>query len=146
MASRLGERRLAVVFAAILIAAIGGLYATVQFLQPAPVTSSEVRSVRLDIDGSDWQTHYESDLTTNNTAFALLREASERLDFSVNVVYYQVPRGVFVLGINGTLNGAGGRYWQYWVNDDYGAVAADHHRLRDGDSVRWRFIESQEGA
>lgn len=146
MAPKLSERRQAVVFAAILIAAIAGLYATIQWTQPAPVASAEVRSVQLDIEGAGWATSYQSDVTTNNTAFGLLREASMRLGFSLHVVYYQVPRGVFVLGINGTMNGDGGRYWQYWVNGGYGPVAADHHRLHDGDSVQWRFTASQEGS
>jgi len=77
--------------------------------------------------------------TTNNTAFAILREASVALGFSLTYVPYEIPKGVFVTGINGSANGDGGRYWQYWVDGTYGTVAADHQALRDGAVVLWTF-------
>jgi hypothetical protein len=145
MALRLSERLQAVVFVAILTAAIAGLYATAQLLQPDPVTRSEVLSVRLDVQGSGWSIPYRPEATTNNTVFHLLLEASVRLGFSVDYVHYEIPEGIFVLGINGSTNGDGGRYWQYWVNSVYGTVAADHRALGDGDAVQWRYAVPEEG-
>src|SRR5688572_13324595 len=145
MAFRLSERVQAVVFVAILIAAIAGLYAAAEMLQPDPVTTSLVRSVRLDVQGNGWSILYRPEATTNNTAFDLLVEASVRLGFSVDYAHYEFPKGVLVIGINESMNGNGGRYWQYWVNGVYGPVAADHRGLRDGDAVIWRYTVSQEG-
>src|SRR5205807_2274536 len=94
---------------------------------------------RLDVQGEGWSIRYEPVATTNNTAFAILQEASVALGFSLTYVPYEIPNGVFVTGINGSMNGDGGRYWQYWVDGTYGAVAADHQGLRDGDVVQWTF-------
>ena len=146
MVASLSERHQAVLFAGVLIASIAGLYAAAQLLQPPPVLAYVVHFVQLDVEGSGWSIHYAPTATTNNTAFALLLEASTRLGFSVAYVPYQIPQGFFVTAINGSANGGGGRFWQYWVNGAYGDVAADHQALHDNDIVLWNFAPSQEGA
>lgn len=145
MAVRLGERSQAVLFAAILMVAIAGLYASTQLLQPAPVSAYVVHLARLDLNGADWSMRYTSIATVNNTAFGLLLEASTRLGFSLAYVSYEIPKGVFVTAINGAVNGDGGRYWQYWVNGQYPSLAADHMALHDRDIVLWKFVSAQEG-
>jgi Domain of unknown function (DUF4430) len=142
---RLGERRQAVLFAAILITAIAGLYAATQLLEPASVGAYVVHLANLEVEGSGWSVHYVAIATMNNTAFGLLREASARLGFSLAYVPYEIPKGVFVTGINGSVNGEGGRFWQYWVNGQYANLAADHMPLHDRDVVQWKFSGSQEG-
>jgi Domain of unknown function (DUF4430) len=141
----LSERAQALVFVGILVAGIAGLYATAQIVQPAAVPTASVHSVRLEVDGSGWTIHYGPERTTNNTAFGILLEASDVLDFSVRYQRYEIPKGVLVLGINGSMNGNGGRYWQYWVNGVYGTVAADYQGLQDGDLVTWTYAVSQGG-
>ena len=88
---------------------------------------------------------YRPNATSNNTVFGLLLEASRALGFSVRYAVYEIPNGVLVTAINGSANGDGGRYWQYWVNGVYGAVSADHGALHDNDVVMWEFTLSQEG-
>ena len=144
MALRLSERQQAILFAAILIAAITGLYATTLLLQPTPVQASVVRLVRLDVEGVGWSIQYAPLTTNNNTAFGLLLEASAKLAFPVAYVWYQIPQGVFVTAINGSSNGEG-RYWLYQVNGLYPNIAADHRALHDDDIVRWSFSTAQEG-
>ncbi len=139
------ERWQAVAFTVILIAAIAGLYATTLMLQPASVTPSVVHAATLDVRGASSTIRYRPLTTTNNTAFDLLREASVRLGFPIEYVPYAIPKGIFVTSINGSTNGDGGSYWQYWVNGIYGTVAADHAVLHDGDAVLWTFSVPQEG-
>ena len=139
------ERWQAVAFTVILIAAIAGLYATTLLLQPASVTPSVVHAATLDVRGASSTIRYRPLTTTNNTAFDLLREASVRLGFPIAYVPYAIPKGIFVTSINGSTNGDGGSYWQYWVNGIYGTVAADHAVLHDGDAVLWTFSVPQEG-
>lgn len=145
MAPRLSERQQAIVFVAILIAAIAGLYATTQLIQPVPVQASAVHQVHLEVEGGSWSIAYAPLATMNNTALGLLLEASAKQGFPVAYVWYQIPQGVFVTAINGSVNGEGGRYWQYWVNGVYGDVAADHKALHDDDLVVWSFSSSQGG-
>lgn len=146
MAPRLSERKQAVLFAAILMAAIAGLYAATQLLQPAPVQAYVVRAVRLEIDGAGWTIRYDPSATPNNTVFSLLLEASNRLGFPVEYVPYQIPQGMFVTAINGSVNWEDGHFWQYWVNGAYGHIASDYRALHDGDAVLWKFDISREGA
>ena len=145
MVRRLSERQQAVLFAAVLLTAIGGLYAMTQLLQPAPVQVRIVGSPTLDVRGEGWSIRYEPASTINNTAFGILSEASARLGFPLTYATFQIPQGVFVTAINGSVKGEGGRYWQYWVNGVYGDVAADHKPLHDDDVVLWSFSASQDG-
>jgi len=144
VAVRMSEKQQAILFAAVLIAAIAGLYATTLLLQPVPVQASEVHFARLDVEGVGWSIQYAPVTTNNNTAFGLLLEASAKLAFPVAYVWYQIPQGVFVTAINGSVNGEG-RYWLYQVNGVYPNIAADHRALHDDDVVRWSFSTAQEG-
>jgi hypothetical protein len=145
LARRISERAQAVAFVAILVAAIVGIYAVAQSYGAPSVPASRVRSIHLAIEGDNWAISYVSSDTENNTAFGILHEASDRLGFALVYRSYDVPPGILVLGINGSMNGEGGRYWLYWVNGVYGTVAADRQALRDGDTVLWRFSDRYEG-
>jgi len=46
--------------------------------------------------------------------------------------------GYFIRGIGGTRN-SDGRYWTFYVNGSYSMVGASQYRLREGDSVEWKF-------
>src|SRR5207245_918238 len=140
----MSEKQQAILFAAVLLAAIAGLYATTLLLQPGPVQASEVHFARLDVEGVGWSIQYAPVTPNNNTAFALLLEASAKLAFPVAYVWYQIPQGVFVTAINGSVNGEG-RYWLYQVNGAYPNIAADHRALSDDDVVRWSFSTAPAG-
>jgi hypothetical protein len=146
VALKLSERRQAVLFAAVVMTAIAGLYGTTVLLQPTPVSVRVVGFVQLDVEGAGWSIRYAPSVTSNNTAFGLLVEASTKFGFTVAYITYQIPQGVLVTAINGSANGDGGRYWQYWVNGAYGAVAADHEALHDHDVLLWNFTASVGGS
>ncbi len=81
----------------------------------------------------------------NNTAFSLLLEAGVRIGFNVQWTEFAIPPGIFVTAINGTVNGTHGKYWQYWVDGQYGDIAADRKELFDGNVLLWKFDVSGEG-
>lgn len=105
-----------------------------------------VSGVSLDVNGASWSIHYGPVTTTNNTAFGILLEAARHMGFSVHWVNYTLPAGVFVISINGSANGQGGEFWQFWVNGVYGDAAADRIALSDGAAVTWSFTMDQGGA
>ena len=146
MARRMSELTKAAIFLVVLGVAIAGLWGWIQVSQPPPVKAAGVTGVSLEVDGAGWTVAYGPVTTTNNTAFGILLEAARHLGFTVHWINYTLPPGVFVLAINGTSNGQGGNFWQYWVNGTYGDVAADHAPLTDGSTVVWRFIADQGGA
>ncbi len=48
---------------------------------------------------------------------------------------------VFVTSIAGTSNNeSAGLWWQYWVNDELGPVAANKYQVQDDDAVSWKRI------
>lgn len=74
----------------------------------------------------------------DSTVFSLLKELAKREGFEVKSTIYK-GMGVFVESIDGVKNGINGKYWQYWVNDKLGEVAADKKEIKGGDKIEWRF-------
>ncbi len=144
MARKLSERAKALIFLVVLGVAIAGLYGWAQASQAPPVRSVLVTGVSLVVQGANWTLRYGPVTTSNNTAYGILGEASVQLHFSLNVTYYKLPSAVFVNMINGSWNGQGGLWWQYWVNGTYGNIGADHWPLSDGSQVLWRLTTDQE--
>lgn len=145
MRLRLSERAQAVLLVLVIGGSIAGLYGYIQMTQPTPVRAASVAGVTLVIEGANWTIDYGPVTTTNNTAFGILVEASHKLGFSVQDVQYTLPNAVLVTAINGSMNGQGGLFWQYWVDGVYGNVGADHYALTNGAAVLWRFTTDQEG-
>ncbi len=146
MLRKIPERTQAAIFLVVLAVAIAGFYGWIQVSQAPPVAAKSVTGVSLTVDGPNWTIRYGPLTTTNNTAFGVLREAAQRLHFSLLWVNYSVPSGVFVTAINGTPNGPGGMSWQYWVSGVYGDRAASLYGLQNGDAVAWRFTADQGAA
>lgn len=147
MLRELSQRTQAVIFLVAVGTAIAGMYGIVQATQPPPVPAETVRNVSLVVETPDWTITYGPVTTTNNTVYGILIEASHRLHFTVDppTTNGSFPNEVFVTAINGTTNGQGQLWWQYWVNDVYGNTAANLYALHDGDHVAWRFTANQEG-
>ncbi len=140
------EARKAAVFATavgstviILLWSAAALYAV-----PTP-TGSRTIDVRMRIDGSSWTIWYNTS-TPNATVFAVLLEAASARGFTVGWSTWWPPlQAVLVEEIAGDVNGAGLRYWQFWVDGFYADTAADHAELHDGALVEWRFVPEQRG-
>ncbi len=147
MVRKIPERTQAVIFLVALGTAIAGLYGWVQATQSPSVPAVAVDGVHLLVETPSWTIRYAPPTTTNNTAWGILLEASLRLHFSVDAsgTNGSLPNYVFVIAINGSVNGDGGLYWQYWVNGVYGDRAANLYALHSNDTVAWRFMTSQEG-
>jgi hypothetical protein len=146
VARRLSERQRAIVFGVALALSIAAVYGAVRLTQAPPVEPRGIVRAGLVVEAVGWTIEYRNVTTANNTAFHILLEAGTRLGFDVAWRTYAIPEGVFVTAINGTTNGEGGRWWQYWVNDGYGPVAADRIEIGDGDVITWRFAVSMEGS
>lgn len=136
MTSRLGDPKLAILLALAIILSVAGLWAALRGLAPSPIPPAMV-SVTMRIETAGWNLSYEA-TTANNTVLRLLLEASAVRGFPVQHQYWEVLGASKVNAINGIRDGAGGLFWQYWVNGAYGQVGADRQALVDGDAVLWR--------
>ncbi|MEK7181186.1 MAG: DUF4430 domain-containing protein [Patescibacteria group bacterium] len=50
-----------------------------------------------------------------------------------------VGLGSIIESINDFKSGAGGKYWQYWVNGKYSQVGASAYKIQPDDLIEWRF-------
>lgn len=97
-----------------------------------------VVSSRVASKDSNIKIEYTISDTSNTTVFEALKKQSESKNFDLK--YSTDSRyGVFVESINGVKNGTDNKYWQYYVNDKLGEVAADKKEVKAGDKVEWRF-------
>jgi len=79
----------------------------------------------------------------SDTVWSLLSSASESQEsLTVNSNDYG-ELGVLVTDINGFSNGTDDKYWQFWVNNEYAAVAANLYKVKPGDVILWKFTSSR---
>ena len=131
------------VFAVALIASVGALYGYLEATVTRPVGTEGTVVASLLVEGPGWTIRYANATVENATAFRILVQAGEALGFDVRWIAYVSPPGTFVTGINGTANGQGGLFWQYWIDGTFGTVASDRAPLHSSDLVIWRFAASQ---
>jgi len=62
----------------------------------------------------------------------------ELLSAQHDVDYTESDMGNFINAIDGVKN-KGGKFWQYYINDQPGQIAADKAILSTGDKVEWRY-------
>ncbi len=133
-------------FAALIVVSAVGLILAAQTFRPqAPALTEGIR-VAMTIEGAGWVITYSSNDTRNNTVHLFLLEAARSLHFAVLWSNWSAPySAVFVDGINGSINGNGGRWWVFWVDGTYGITAADLTVLHGGEAILWRFTTPEGG-
>ena len=101
---------------------------------------SYASNVELTIDYGNSTLRVFSSLT-GNTVFDVLNQ-------SATVTFTQYFYGKFITTINGVENNANGNgyYWQYWVNEELGPVAADTYVLSDEDQVLWKYCAPEDSS
>jgi hypothetical protein len=97
--------------------------------------------VSLIIHGDGWTINYHDVPTLNNTVFKILIECSQVYNFSVDYKHWEGYDSIFVNSINGTSNGQDNKWWQYYVNGEYGEIGCDKKEIFEGDLVEWKFEE-----
>jgi hypothetical protein len=138
---RLSERAQALLFVAVLLSAIAGLWVAVRATLPSCERGDPIGAT-LEVRGTSGTFGPEERAAAGCTVFALLEEWAEETATVLRYERYQPPLdAVFVVQIGGDANGEGGRYWQFWVNCAYAAAGADLTPLHPGDRIAWLFVE-----
>lgn len=75
-------------------------------------------------------------LSPNTTVLDALKATA-----TVNATYWSAYQSLLIDAINSVANNANGNnmWWEYWVNDELALVGVDQYKLRDGDSVEWKY-------
>ncbi len=77
------------------------------------------------------------EISEKETVFSLLEKLAQKENFELKTKSYDF--GIFINSIDKVENGENNKYWQYWVNDKLGEVAADKKDVKFGDKVEWKF-------
>jgi hypothetical protein len=75
---------------------------------------------------------------TASTAMGALLAGGTVAQFEVR--HRTEAMGAFVESVAGVENGRDGRYWSYYIDDEYGTVASDRGQLSSGQTVRWVYL------
>ncbi len=127
----------ALLLAIVIASALGSLWFLLGFFPPVAAPTGSVL-VSLNVEAPGWTLSYAAE-TMNRTVLGFLLEASESRGFAVEWTQWESLGATKVDAINGFRDGQGGRYWQYWVNGQYGNIGADRYLLEDGDHVLWKY-------
>jgi len=109
-----------------------------------PDQSSVKRETSIMIDtGEDLLGFSDVSVQESDTVYSVLERAAKNNDaLLIDVIDYG-DIGMFINSINGFASGDDNKYWQYWVNNEYGTVSADKHTLEEGDVILWKFTASR---
>ena len=77
------------------------------------------------------------------TVFDLLKKVTQENNLEFSFKEYP-DLEVFIESIDKVANDPkNNKWWQYWVNGEYGQVGASNFILKDGDFVKWKYGEGQ---
>ena len=111
----------------------------------APVTGDAIAgtiTVTTD-DGEGSLQTFTAPAPEGSTAFSVLESALGEANVVLESKAYG-DLGILVEKIGDVAGGEAGRYWQYYVNGEYGTIAADKKEVRAGDLVEWKFLGPNE--
>ena len=78
------------------------------------------------------------------TVFDALKLATEKEQLGLKYKDYGGTMGVFVEMIGKTKNSeSGDKWWQFWVNNNYGKEGVSSYLLKQGDVVEWKLVNGQ---
>jgi len=81
---------------------------------------------------------YSGVKTTEKTILGLLLQAALGHGFEVDFTPPSGEMGAFVKSIDGVGN-TNEKFWQFWLNGEYGQIAMDQQEIEDGDLVEIKF-------
>jgi hypothetical protein len=142
------KRSVLIIFAFLILGGAGVVWS--QRSQPTVeevMTRPEVRSVEekaaaaadLVLDfGEKKIATYSGVRVAEKTVLGLLLQAAQDNGFEVNYNPPSGGMGAFVKSIGGVEN-TNEKFWQFWVNGEYGQVAMDQQEIKNGDIVEVKF-------
>ena len=107
---------------------------------PPKIFSNEITATLI-INYGNNNTDIYNIQTENATVFSILMEASKLYNFTVGVNYYDQYQSHYVYSINSVDEGENNRFWQYYLNGDYGIVGADLQPVENNDIIEWKYQE-----
>ena len=129
-----------VAIAIIVIALVGaGLVGTgIISTESLKLDSKTINATLIIVYGDNEVDTYTLEIS-NATVYSLLIQASNQYDFEVGSYYYDNYKSHYIYSINNVVEGNNNKFWQYYINGEYGIVGADQQVLKNGDTVEWKY-------
>ncbi len=140
-----------VVILSISVAGVLGLIdrGVITFGYPGISSGNETIEVLLIIDYGDGRLDkFNVSIDSGNaTVYSVLMKASKENGFPVEADYYPQYKSHYIYSINFTdQNPKINKFWQYYINGNYGPVGVDLQKVENGDVIEWKFEEPQMGS
>lgn len=100
---------------------------------------TDIVNVTLKIDYSNDTINTYDIKMANPTVYSVLIKVSNDYDFSVGANYYAQYQSHYIFSINSVAEGENNKFWQYYINGNYGTVGADLQTVKDNDFIEWKF-------
>ena len=104
-----------------------------------PKTNSELYKTTLIIDYGNNNIDTYNIKFANATVFSVLMQASKEYNFPVETQYYEQYQSHFIISINNVGGGDNNKYWQYYLNGNYGTISSDFKYIKNYDTITWKF-------
>jgi hypothetical protein len=104
------------------------------------VKSPETVKVQLILDFGDDIVESYNVKSSNATVYSILIQASVENNFSLGSKYYKQYQSHYVHSIK-SVEEMSTKFWQYYINGQYGSVGADLQTVKDGDLIEWKYQE-----
>jgi hypothetical protein len=101
-----------------------------------------VHTITVQIKTPTWSLTYSSSNTSNITVADLLFECCTHFNITIEKEYWVGYNSFFITSIGNYFNGDDGRYWQYYVNEQYADVGCSQYIVEDNDVICWNFEKS----
>ena len=120
----------------------------ITFGYPEKFSCNETIQVLLIIDYGDGRVDkFNVSIESGNaTVYSVLMKASEENGFPVGAKYCPQYKSHYIYSINFTdENPKTNKFWQYYINGNYGPVGANLQKVENGDIIEWRLEGSKVG-
>lgn len=108
--------------------------------EPLKINTNEVNATLI-IDYGNNQVDTYNMKVENPTVFSVLMKASNLYGFEVGAEYYNNYQSNYIYSINNVVEGKNNKFWQYYLNGEYGTVGADLQPINNNDTVKWMYQE-----
>ena len=138
------SKKLVLLFIAIIVAFLGGITVG-SYISNSPAAipnqaPSEAKvSIMLDYGNGKVVTYDDLAVTKNENLTQLMQEVAVNNNITLKFQEYS-GLGSLITQIGDKINGVGGYYWQYWVNNKMAMVGSSSYVARPGDIIEWKYI------
>jgi hypothetical protein len=131
---------IAVPIIAIVLAGVGLMGTGIISTEPLKLNSRAINTTVIIDYGDNIIKTYDLEISSA-TVYSALIQASNQFGFEVRAEFYPNYQSHYIYSIDNVVEGKDNKFWQYYINGEYGTVGADLQILKNDDTVKWVYQE-----